>query len=620
MKATTRIALAALVATALCAWPTQPSLHAEEIPAPKTIPTSEHAWTLEEALKELKLHPRDPYLQYVALQLARRAGKVEEVAGQLPAANGRSDRSNQVDLFGMFAGALAVQESLQLDTMRGGQGGSGPQASAPAVAPEPYVEVTETCYKTVAKTCYKEDRFQVANFDGTTTEVVKRVPYTVTEQVPYTVTKRVPASKINRSAAEELASEPELAPMPREVPSENDDSDSPPSPSASEAQLPPKCHMDKSPFYLPAIIDDSVRAKLREILLYVKDDPSKPWTLADKGQSSEKVFSFRPEHEGEYWFTVVTVDKMGRQTPPDLTREDPSIIVVYERKPRSEGSSEVEPELVPMPREVEPETPTNNYYEVPPPIVPNVSPLGCLPGNASPFVFSEALLWRAPAARTQIRFTAPAGMKVNWSTVAADGKPSFSKIPVEAPGRYNFQQGAIYRLKLSGIEGRPGLEVYPTLEVVPSNPKTEEFLAHSSVPIDFTHEDFEHVAQGNYLVKVSYLPNQEGLESPTAGVGEVVSTRLQPGTDPIKEAQRRGKSPSLAAETVPGTAVTRMTAVIAEEVPAEGRHDRPRATTSCCQPCRRERNSASTDLHARFTRGHRQDRARAEGGRRSPPP
>ena len=40
-------------------------------------------WTLEEARQELQLHPRDSFLQYVALQLARNAGKQEEVAGQI---------------------------------------------------------------------------------------------------------------------------------------------------------------------------------------------------------------------------------------------------------------------------------------------------------------------------------------------------------------------------------------------------------------------------------------------------------------------------------------------------------------------------------------------------------
>jgi hypothetical protein len=94
------------------------------------------AWTLEEALAALALQPRDAYLQYVALQLARRAGRFEEVAprvqGLIPAdADVRAERRQQVDLFSLFTGALAVQESLQLDTMRAVTPGAA-SASCPA--------------------------------------------------------------------------------------------------------------------------------------------------------------------------------------------------------------------------------------------------------------------------------------------------------------------------------------------------------------------------------------------------------------------------------------------------------------------------------------------------------
>ena len=39
--------------------------------------------------------------------------------------------------------------------------------------------------------------------------------------------------------------------------------------------------------------------------------------------------------------------------------------------------------------------------------------------------------------------------------------------------------------------GRPGLDLYPTLEVVPAKAKTTTFLAHSAVPVSITEEDFE---------------------------------------------------------------------------------------------------------------------------------
>jgi hypothetical protein len=143
--------------------------------------------------------------------------------------------------------------------------------------------------------------------------------------------------------------------------------------------------------------------------------------------------------------------------------------------------------------------------------------------------------------RTEVRFVGPAGMKVSWyAPGGATGPGGFSPSQVEAPGRYNFVQAAIYRLKLSDVPGRPGLELYPTLEVVPSNACTDAFLAHSAVPVAFTDEDFEQVAAGNYLVKVIYLPNPKFQDLAAAGVDEVVSTRLEPGADPIAEAYRRG--------------------------------------------------------------------------------
>ena len=145
-----------------------------------------------------------------------------------------------------------------------------------------------------------------------------------------------------------------------------------------------------------------------------------------------------------------------------------------------------------------------------------------------------------PTQRTQVRFVRPSFMEVSWFTQGPDGKPSYSENPIHVPGRYNFLQGAIYRLRLKNIEGRPGLEVYPTLEVVPTNYKTEAFLAHSSVPVSFTDEDFKQISEGNYVVKVIYLPDPQYQELAGSGTEEILSTRLEPGADPIQEALRRG--------------------------------------------------------------------------------
>jgi hypothetical protein len=85
------------------------------------------AWTLDEAQSHLKLYPHDTYVKYLALQLARREGKVAEVARQIDGGrwlgNLARQRRDSVDLFSIFSGALAVQESLQLDAMIADQPG-----------------------------------------------------------------------------------------------------------------------------------------------------------------------------------------------------------------------------------------------------------------------------------------------------------------------------------------------------------------------------------------------------------------------------------------------------------------------------------------------------------------
>jgi hypothetical protein len=141
------------------------------------------------------------------------------------------------------------------------------------------------------------------------------------------------------------------------------------------------------------------------------------------------------------------------------------------------------------------------------------------------------------AAASQIYFVGPEGLTVQWD-VSAPGR--FDSEQLVAPARYNFPQGAMYRLKLANIPGRPGVELFPTVEVAAAMPRTEAFLAHNAVPVEFTDEDFDQVMTGNFVTKVIYLPDPEFQEMALAGVGTLVSTRLDPGVDPIIEADRRG--------------------------------------------------------------------------------
>jgi len=156
---------------------------------------------------------------------------------------------------------------------------------------------------------------------------------------------------------------------------------------------------------------------------------------------------------------------------------------------------------------------------------------GCLPGGG----MAGAGMGVVPT--SQIAFLGVAGGEVAWDTT---GQGMFDGAPLVMPGRQNFSQGAIYRMKLTNLPARPGVELYPTLEVAPVTPRTDAFLAHSPIPVQFTDEDLDQVLSGNYVTKVIYLPDPEFQELALAGVETLVSTQLDPGVDPIAEADRRG--------------------------------------------------------------------------------
>jgi hypothetical protein len=170
--------------------------------------------------------------------------------------------------------------------------------------------------------------------------------------------------------------------------------------------------------------------------------------------------------------------------------------------------------------------------------VPGMGP----PGAVAAFGAMNTMAMRmAPSnQRTSIRFTGPAGMKITWQL--PNGGFNDEASGLTAPTAYNFLQSQVYRLRLSQIlPNFPGRTFYPTLEVTPMTPKTLTYLAHSAVPVTFADEDFRQAADGNLVVKVIYLPDPAFQDfAALGGADEIVSTRLEPGADPVAEAQKRG--------------------------------------------------------------------------------
>ncbi|QDU39049.1 hypothetical protein Mal4_33840 [Maioricimonas rarisocia] len=178
----------------------------------------------------------------------------------------------------------------------------------------------------------------------------------------------------------------------------------------------------------------------------------------------------------------------------------------------------------------------DEYHAPPANMMAHPGPMVTGPGPGVIQPVAHAVPYMAqPAETSQVRFLGPEGMHIGWQI-----GQGFAENQLMAPSRYNFAQGATYRLKITGIPGREGLVLYPSLHVYPEQVMTSAYLAHNALPIRITDEDLDQIETNNFVTKVIYLPDAKYQELAIAGVEELVSTRLAPGLDPVAEADRRG--------------------------------------------------------------------------------
>jgi uncharacterized protein (TIGR03067 family) len=108
------------------------------------------------------------------------------------------------------------------------------------------------------------------------------------------------------------------------------------------------------------------------------------------------------------------------------------------------------------------------------------------------------------------------------------------------PGRKAVSTGETLQFALAKIPEHEGLELSASISVEPIARSTQSYLEHSSIPVQITQEDIDQASSGKLVTKVVYLPNATHAELALAGVESLVTTRLDPGVNPIIEAERRG--------------------------------------------------------------------------------
>ncbi|MEX0701133.1 MAG: hypothetical protein WD069_03480 [Planctomycetales bacterium] len=105
-----------------------------------------------------------------------------------------------------------------------------------------------------------------------------------------------------------------------------------------------------------------------------------------------------------------------------------------------------------------------------------------------------------PIEQQTVRVVLPSSGKVTFFTV----DPA-NPIEVDAPGMVALKLGHVYRLRIAAMPEFPGIELYPSVELIdrlhPPPGQEERF----PVPIEFTEEEIEAALDGRMVTKVVYL-------------------------------------------------------------------------------------------------------------------
>ena len=104
-----------------------------------------------------------------------------------------------------------------------------------------------------------------------------------------------------------------------------------------------------------------------------------------------------------------------------------------------------------------------------------------------------------------------------------------------------LQVGRVYRFRVTNLFDRPGVEIYPTVELIDRLYPPPGAALKFPVPIDITAEDLELAAQGMYITRVIYVedPNQA---LPVEEVdGKTTWYEARPEEDPLEVADAAGR-------------------------------------------------------------------------------
>lgn len=148
--------------------------------------------------------------------------------------------------------------------------------------------------------------------------------------------------------------------------------------------------------------------------------------------------------------------------------------------------------------------------------------------------------WAVNSGRVTVNYSQPIRI-----TLPADGQVTFYEgwdrpVDLVAPAQAGLSVGRLYRMKIAGLEDLPGVEFYPSIELIdrlhPPTGREEDF----PVDVPFTIEEFEWAANGRLITKVVYVEQPNRVPTTLLETTPRIIT-IEPSRNALAEADALGR-------------------------------------------------------------------------------
>jgi hypothetical protein len=134
-----------------------------------------------------------------------------------------------------------------------------------------------------------------------------------------------------------------------------------------------------------------------------------------------------------------------------------------------------------------------------------------------------------------VEIKAPAGVLISLAEEGSFGQPQ------AAPVRAGLLIGQVYRIRVRNIPLNPGLEVFPTVEVIDRTYAPPGQEVQFPIAIQLTLEDIMLASNGNFVTRVIYLEDPRQALPIPQGSDEQRWFEVPPGGDPLAVADQLGR-------------------------------------------------------------------------------